>query len=162
MAEQKSKLMTTITLNDNYEELDIKSILKKDLIADPIEDKSEDISNNIEGESEDSFQMNVFKFKEPEEYKKFAHNKEEQKGYDKVRDMKINNSKKFREDAEDNQNPGRQLRVGSFASFQGFGDGFESGANNSLYGDATYLDKNVQMIASESKRYEPEYHGKYS
>lgn len=164
MAEQKSKLLTTITLNNNGEEFDNKFILRSGLIVDPNEDRSDDNQNTIEGESEESFKMNVKNFKNSQEFNDYLNNKEERKKYNNNMQMKINSSKMFKED-EENPSPTRQLRAGSFASFQGFMDDTDSAANNSLYGDIAYIENprdKLKMTPEDRKGFEPRYQAKLS
>jgi hypothetical protein len=108
--------------------------------------------------------MNVLNCKNSQEFNDYLNNKEEQKRYDKNRPMKINSSRMFKEDV-DNPSPTRQLRAGSFASFQGFAEDSESGANNSLYGDTAYIETSrdkLRITPEDRKGYETRYQAKLS
>lgn len=163
IAEQKSKLLTTITLNENSEDLSVKEILKRNLVENPFETDTED-ENTIEGQSEDSFKLHISPYKKSsrDDYMRKTSSQ-----MNKLEEWKhrINESRLTTEtNLKDTQT--RQLRVGSFKSLRDIDDSrSESDANRSLFVETTYLNKpreKLGMKPGERTPGEPKYQGKLS
>lgn len=145
MAEQKSKLLTTITFNENSDELDrtpgfdTQDMLEKSQIRSQSQNEEED-SNTIEGQSEDEFKLNI---------KPYGQNspKEENK-LNGLNDSELG----LRDEHNRSDIWVRQLRAGSFASHQAFGGYYsDSNHNDSLNDDYIYLNNPREKVAKPTQ-----------
>lgn len=136
MAEQKSKLLTTITLNEKTEDYaNVPAFDTKDMLFQgEIDEEAEhldDENNTIEGQSEDSFKLQIRPYQDPSVRKS---PREEMKTSNRLNDSHL-----FKEELNKSEINVRQLRAGSFKSFQGFGDQYtDSNYNDSQIEDHMY------------------------
>lgn len=152
MAEQKMKLLTTVTLNET-QEMNMNLFDTKDMLSQSkIENNSGgDEENTIEGQSEDGFKMKMAPYKSPGYSPRNPI--EESKESNRLNDSHLG--------PHDNLNksdlPVRGLRAGSFQSLQGF--------ENESYDEGMFLNhprEKVDFISYQRSEEQPVYQGKLS